>query len=287
MSVAGRPSVWVALSVLLLAVTPPEDPSSSGATLSDLAIIIAGLLAAREVLRRPAMARTVPAIGFYAIGAVTLVAAAVARNFPQNYVGGLRFVELFVLTPLAVMVGMRTRADALLVLGSLVGLGLVEGALGLFQFATGTGAGIGDESIRAVGTFGAYNIGTLAHLTALGVVICLSVVVVRTGRVRWIAAAAGTVMLLANLASLSRGAYVAVAVAVVVVLGVAGLPAAEAWSDTTLIATRASTTTTARPRAVIGSRRSHGGRWDGASSSTARSALRSGCRENRHPGVRS
>lgn len=221
LTVLGRPGTWIAVAVLLLALPTAGDASSSAAvTPSDLALVVAALLAAKELLRgrHLAMARSIPALGFLAIALMSLVAAAVARNFPDNLIGGLRFVELFLLAPVAVMVALRNRTDAAVVLGSVLGLGLFEGVLGLVQFATGTGAGIGAESIRAVGTFGAYNIGTLAHLTAMGYVICLAAAVVQRGSLRWWGAAGAAVFALANVAALSRGAWVAMALATVVVL---------------------------------------------------------------------
>lgn len=219
--IAGRPATWLAVAVLLLALAPAASSGGSAIALSDVAVFVAGLLAVRTVLqgRQLAVVRSVPAVGILAIATMGLIAAALASNFPTNLVGAVRYVELFLVTPLAVMVALRTRTDAFILLGALVGLGVGEGILGLYQFATGTGAGIGADSIRAVGTFGAYNIGTLAQITAVGAVICLSVVVVvRDGTVRAWAAGAGTVLLLANLASLSRGAWVALAFAVLVTL---------------------------------------------------------------------
>jgi O-antigen ligase len=220
-SAAGRPAAWLALALLLLAATPAAGSADSSVALSDVAVLVAGVLAVRSVLRSDglAVARSVPALGFLAITTMGLVAAALATNFPTNVIGAVRYVELFLVTPLAVMVALRSRTDAFILLGSLVGLGVGEGLLGLYQFATGTGAGIGADSIRAVGTFGAYNIGTLAQMTALGFVVCLAVVVVsRDAAIRAWAVAAATVLLLANLASLSRGAWVALAFAALVTL---------------------------------------------------------------------
>ncbi|MGY1805914.1 O-antigen ligase family protein [Blastococcus sp. SYSU D00669] len=218
---AGRPGTWVALTILLLAAAPAEGDSATAAIApSDLAIGVAALLAARVVLRghQLAVVRSVPALGFLAIAVLGVVAAVLAHNLPENLIGGVRFVELFFLTPLAVMVALRDRTDAAVVLGSVLGLAAVEGALGLFQFATGTGAGFGEEAIRAVGTFGAYNIGTLAHLTAMGFVICLAYAVVQRGAQRWWGAAGTVFFALANAAALSRGAWVAMALAALVVL---------------------------------------------------------------------
>ncbi|SOC47734.1 O-antigen ligase [Blastococcus aggregatus] len=215
---ALRPATWIAVAVLLLAVSPAATSGDSPIALSDVAVAVAGLLAVRTILRGEQLdvARSVPALGLLAIGTAGLIAAVLSHNVPTNVVGAVRYVELFLVAPLAVMVALRTRTDAFILLGALVGLGVGEGALGLVQFATGTGAGIGEDSIRAVGTFGAYNIGSLAQITAVGFVICLAVVVVQDGAFRAWAAAGATVLLLANLASLSRSAWVALAVAALV-----------------------------------------------------------------------
>src|SRR5947209_18707349 len=103
---APRPGTWLAVTLLLLAIAPPEDPSSTGATPSDLAIVVATLLAVRVVLRdgQLAIIRSVPAVGFLAIGTMSVVAAVLGTNYPQSLVGGIRFVELFLLTPVTVMV---------------------------------------------------------------------------------------------------------------------------------------------------------------------------------------
>ncbi|MBJ7452352.1 MAG: hypothetical protein JHC71_09745, partial [Blastococcus sp.] len=217
---AARPAAWIAVAVLLLAAVPAAGSGGSSLALSDVALAVAGVLAAWSVLRgeQVAVVRSVPAVGFLAIATMGLIAAALAHNFPTNVVGAVRYVELFLVAPLAVMVALRTRTDAVILLGALVGLGVGEGALGLVQFATGTGAGIGADSIRAVGTFGAYNIGTLAQLTAMGFVICLAVVIVQDGALRAWAAAAATLLALANIAALSRGAWVALAFAALVTL---------------------------------------------------------------------
>jgi O-antigen ligase len=217
---ARRPSAWTALAILLLAIADPGTSSGSSIAVSDVAVAIAGLLALLAVLRfdQLGVVRSVPALGFLAIGTMSVVAAVLATNFPTNVIGGIRLVELFFVAPLAVMVSLRTRTDAYILLGSLVALGVGEGVLGLVQFATGTGAGIGAENIRAVGTFGAYNIGALAQITALGFVVCLAVTVVQDGALRAWAAAAAAVLLLANIAALSRGAWVALAFAALVVV---------------------------------------------------------------------
>ncbi|WP_448611150.1 O-antigen ligase family protein [Geodermatophilus sp. URMC 60] len=216
----AQPSTWVALSILMLPVYSGASPLSPLATGSDLIIVVAIVLTGWTLLRgeRLDILRSVPAIGFLLLGTASLVVTALATNFPQNIVGGARFLELFVLIPLAVMTSLRRRADLLVVGGSIVALALVEGTIGLVQAATGTGAAIGTEHTRAVGTFGAYNIGALAGVTGVALVVCLAVATVRTGRLRWAALAGSLWLSLALLATLTRGAWVAATVAAVVVL---------------------------------------------------------------------
>jgi O-antigen ligase len=244
---AGRPSTWVVLAILAVPLGSQMAPSGATATPSDAALVMAALISLVAVLRGHVSplgahalrcARSVPAAGLLVLAVVSLVATLLATDFPGNVVGAVRFLEIFALGPFAVMVALRTRLDACLVVGSLVALALLEGAVGVWQYLTGHGAGINGESIRAVGTFGAYNILSLATLCGLGVLAALAVAVVVRGRLRLIAGAVAAGLTIPLFASLSRASYVAVvAVAVVVVsrgrprrllaaLAVAGLAAA-------------------------------------------------------------
>jgi O-antigen ligase len=146
------------------------------------------------------------------------VVALLARDYPNSLVGGVRFVELFCLVPLALMAALRTRTDAVVVIGGLLALGVVEGVDGLYQSATGTGALIGGTSIRAVGTFGAYNIAALADVSAMGLTVCLALGIVLHGRVRFWAFAGAAFFVLPLAFSLARSAWIAAAVAVILVI---------------------------------------------------------------------
>lgn len=243
----SRPSTWVALAVLAVPLGSQLAPSGATATPSDAALVMAALIAFVGLLRGTASplgvhalrcARSVPAAGLLVLGVVSLVAATVATDYPGNLVGAVRFLELCALAPFAIMTALRTRFDAVLVVGSLVLLAVFEGAVGVWQYLTGNGAGIDGESIRAVGTFGAYNIASLATLCGLGVLTALAVAVVLRGRGRFLAAAVAAALAVPLFASMSRASYVAVvAVAVLVVsrgrprrllaaLAIAGLTAA-------------------------------------------------------------
>ncbi len=218
--IALRPSTWVAITVLTITLVPSSASSGPSITVSDLALGVAIALAGVQLLKgtNAQVLCSVPALCFWVLGAVSLLLALVAPDFPQNLVGGVRFLELFCLVPIAVMVALRSRSDAHVVLGSIVGLAVVEGALGVVQALTGTGAEIGGESIRAVGTFGAYNIGALAGLCSLAFVICLALGVVLTGVPRWWALGTAAFLVLPLVFSLSRSTWVATAVAALIVV---------------------------------------------------------------------
>ncbi len=217
---AAEPSTWVALAVLALPFSSSSGPTAATVTPSDLLIVLAALVAGWTLLqgRQLAVVRSVAAVPLLVLAALTCAAGLVAGGFPGSMIGAARYVELFFLAPIAVMVALRTRRDAVVVVGSVVGLAVVEGAIGVFQTLTRTGASIGGEYIRAVGTFGAYNILALAELCALGLVVCLAFGVILSGWARWTALASAAGLAVPLALSLSRGAWVAAAVAVVVVI---------------------------------------------------------------------
>ncbi|WP_166509563.1 O-antigen ligase [Blastococcus sp. TF02-8] len=219
-AVVLRPSTWVAAAVISIALSSSSTGAGPLVTVSDLVLGVLVCVAALQLLRggNAAVVRSVPALLFGALGLISVGLALVAPNFPGNVVGGVRFLQLFCLTPIAVMVALRSRTDTRVVLGSVVGLAVVQGAVGIVQALTRTGAGIGGQPIRAVGTFGAYNIGALAGLCALGLLICLAWAVVLPGVRRWWAAAGAAFLVLPLAFSLSRSAWLATAVAAIVVV---------------------------------------------------------------------
>ncbi|SDF64641.1 O-antigen ligase [Blastococcus aurantiacus] len=216
----ARPSTWLAAALLSTSLQSASGPDGPPVSVSDLVVAVAVVLAGRELLHGEgrARARSVPAIGFWALGLVSAVTALAAQNFPDNVVGGVRFVQLFCLVPLTVLLAVRSRTDAQILLGGLLGLAFLQGGLGVVQAVTATGADIDGESVRAVGTFGAYDISAMAEITALGLVVCLALGVVLTGRARWWALGGAVFLALPLAFSLTRGAWVAAAVAAMVVV---------------------------------------------------------------------
>jgi O-antigen ligase len=217
---AAEPSSWLAAAVLALPASSGTGPGGSLATPSDLLLFGAVAAAARLVLRgeRKDVLRSVPAAGFLLLGLVSLLAAVVSPDLGSGLVGAVRSMELFFLVPVTVMVALRTRRDAVLVLGSIVLLAVLEGAYGLVQTVTRTGASIDGENIRAVGTFGAYNIAALAQLAAIALVICAAAAVVLRDRRRWVALGLAAFLALPLVLALSRGIWVGAAAAAALVL---------------------------------------------------------------------
>ncbi|RBY74827.1 hypothetical protein DQ239_18740 [Blastococcus sp. TF02-09] len=216
----ARPATWLAAALLSTSLQPASGPDGPPVSVSDLVVAVAVALAGRELLRGEGRgaARSVPAIGFWALGLVSALTALAAHDFPDNVVGGARFVQLFCLVPLAVLLAVRSRSDAYILLGGLLGLAFLQGGLGIVQAATGTGADIDGEAVRAVGTFGAYDISAMAEITALGLVVCLALGVVLSGRSRWWALGGAAFLALPLALSLTRGAWVAAAVAAMIVV---------------------------------------------------------------------
>jgi O-antigen ligase len=217
----GEPSSWVALAVLALSWSSPSGPAEGAqVTLSDLLLMAAAVSAGLQLLRGRgwSVVRSVPAVAFLVLASLTVLSAVLAPDFPESLVGAVRFAQVFLVVPLAVLVALRTRRDAVVVLGSIVLLAVVQGVIGVVQALTGTGALINGEPVRAVGTFGAYNIAMLAGLCALALVICLGVAVVRRGPERVVALVVAAFLVFPLTLSLSRAEWVGAAVGAAVVL---------------------------------------------------------------------
>ncbi len=215
-----RPSTWLAISVLLLPFGSAANATSQLVTPADLALLTAVAAAVLEVLRgrRMELARSLPALAFLLLGLTTSTIALLAVDARLGLVGAVRFMELFFLVPITFLIALRTHWDAVVLVGSLELLAVVEGTVGIAQRVTRTGAEIDGETIRAVGTFGAYNIAALATLTALATVIALAWGMALTGRIRWLCFALAGYLSVPMVLSLSRGVWVATAAGAFVVL---------------------------------------------------------------------
>jgi O-antigen ligase len=134
----------------------------------------------------------------------------------------VRFVQIFVLVPMAVLYAVRDRRDLRLVLAAFTAAALLEGGIGVQQYLTGTGASYAGGPQCAVGTFGAQDVMAMSGLVSFGLLAALGLAL-EARRERRPAAMRGWVLTALALAapltlSFSRGSWIASGVAVTLVL---------------------------------------------------------------------
>jgi O-antigen ligase len=225
-----RPAFLLAL-VMLLVLVPWRGGDEGGGTarlaLADVAAVglVVLVLVRAMVVGNGARLRSwvlLPmAAVFVACGAATVTAA----DGLTSLVGMARFVEIFIAIPLATYLTLERRSDLSLILGTFLAMGIGEGILGVYQFATGSGAGFGDAAIRAVGTFGAYEILSLSSVVTHALLVAVAVVIAGRGPGRALAAAAAAALAVPLAVSFSRGAWIAAVIAVLAMVTVANVRA--------------------------------------------------------------
>src|SRR6185312_13803753 len=105
-----------------------------------------------------------------------------------------------------------------LVAGSIVAVTVAEGMVGVYQSLTGTGATYGGQYVRAVGTFGADQVLALGAIIGYGLVVTLALGLASRGRSRILLLAASVFLVVPLGLTLSRGAWIATAGAVLILL---------------------------------------------------------------------
>ncbi|MFE6283376.1 O-antigen ligase family protein [Streptomyces sp. NPDC057877] len=215
------PVLPVVAVVALLAL--PHAPDG-GATPADVAsALLVGWCALRLLRQR---GRPLPRTAAVALGlpVAGLALAAMAAASPTAGLTGLaRYAQVFVLVPAAVLLLIRDRRDARLLAWAFVGLAGWQGAVGVHQYATGTGASYQGQQIRAVGTFGPQDVMGMASTVSVGVVCALGLALGSAPvRQRVVAACCATALLLPLALSFSRGAWIATVVTCAALLGLAG-----------------------------------------------------------------
>ncbi|MGK5501259.1 O-antigen ligase family protein [Streptomyces sp. URMC 125] len=211
--------------------TPDDVVGGGGATVADAASVLLVACAAVPALRA-LRTRTRPldavAAAVLAAPAVALALATVASRDPAASLAGFaRLLQVFVLVPAAVVLTLRSRRHLRLLAAALVAVALLQGAVGVHQFLTGTGASYQGEDIRAVGTFGPLDVMGMSTAVSCGIVIALAAGLAPppgTSRRRRAAALAAAAVLVVPLAlSFSRGAWISTAAACTAVLFLAGV----------------------------------------------------------------
>lgn len=204
----------------------PIAPSGEGGAniadaMSGLVVLCCAIRLVRT-RRRPLSATAALVLGLPVVG--ISVAAAGAADPGTGITGLTRYLQVFVLVPAAVLLLVRDRRDLRLLAWSFVALALWQGAIGVRQYVTGTGASYQGEDVRAVGTFGPTDVMGMATVVAFGVV-CAVALALGAGeaRQRSVAVLCALALLPPLALSFSRGAWIATAVACGAQLLLAGL----------------------------------------------------------------
>nr|WP_263173132.1 O-antigen ligase family protein [Streptomyces sp. SCSIO ZS0520] len=234
------PVVLLLALVALPAGGPFGSGDGSGGTLADAlsAVLVAGC-ALRLVrgARRPLSRLAALVLGLPVAG-IALAAAGAAGT--TGLTGMVRYLQIFVLVPAAVLLLVRDARDFRLVAWSFLGLALWQGAVGVHQYLTGTGASYMGSDVRAVGTFGPNDIMGMSTVVSYGLVCAVGLALGPGGAddagpgsrsdsgtwERWrrpLAAGCAVLLLVPLSLSFSRGAWIATVVALSVQLLMAGV----------------------------------------------------------------
>ncbi|MFF2572595.1 O-antigen ligase family protein [Streptomyces sp. NPDC058084] len=204
------------LAVIALLLVPGGGGGAQGGTggtgtVADAASGLLVLVCLVRVVRSGARPLTRTAAVVLGLPVLGVCLAAITSNDPGASLPGVaRYVQIFVLVPAAVLLSVRDRRDFAVVAWALVGLGLLQGAVGVVQYLTGTGASYQGEDVRAVGTFGATDVMGMATVVAYGLVIATGLALGGTaGRTRTVSLACAGALFVPLVLSFSRGAWIA------------------------------------------------------------------------------
>ncbi|MGW0864577.1 MULTISPECIES: O-antigen ligase [Streptomyces] len=217
---ALTPALPVMAVPALLALPRTPDGAGPADVLSGLVVVYCVIRLLRE-RRRPLSPVAAVVLGLPVVG---LALAAMGAFSAEAGLTGLgRYLQTFVLVPAAVLLLLRDRSGFRLVAWSFVGLGLCQGAVGVHQFVTRTGASYQGANIRAVGTFGPQDVMGMATAVSLGLVCAVGIALGRVSVRQRIAGAGCALVLMLPLAlSFSRGAWIATALTCTVQLVLTG-----------------------------------------------------------------
>ncbi|MEV0906288.1 O-antigen ligase family protein [Streptomyces hokutonensis] len=215
--------VIAVIALLGLPLAPGAGGAGPADAVSGLVVLYCGIRLLRE-RRRPLTPTAVAVMGLPVLG---LSIAAMGASSPGAGLSGLgRYLQIFVLVPAAVVLLVRDRRDFRVLAWSFVSLALWQGAIGVKQYVTATGASYQGEDIRAVGTFGPTDVMGMATVVSFGL-ICAVALALGLGRndvrQRAVATACAFALLLPLALSFSRGAWIATAATCALQLALAGL----------------------------------------------------------------
>ncbi|MFE4693841.1 O-antigen ligase family protein [Streptomyces sp. NPDC056749] len=225
---------WQVLPLVatVLFVALPGDGAGAGTVsgvpaadlLSGVAVLVCAVLLLHR-RRRPLSPAAAVVLGLPAVGLAlaTVTAADPVAALP----GFVRYLQIFVLVPAAVLLLVRDAQGFRTVAGSLVLLAVVQGATGVHQYVTGSGASYMGEDIRAVGTFGPGDVMGMATVVGYGLVAAtayaLRAPVGTPRRLRPWAPVTAALLVVPLALSFSRGAWIATAAGALAVIALTGL----------------------------------------------------------------
>ncbi len=219
------PPVLAVVAVVGLLALPVAPDGTGGAHPADAASALAVLYCAVRLVRgrrRPLSRTAAVVLGLPVFGLAVAAAGTLAPGAALTGLG--RYLQVFVLVPAAVLLLIRGRDDVRLLAWSMVGLAGWQGAVGVHQYLTGTGASYQGEQVRAVGTFGPQDVMGMATVVSLGLVCALGLALGQAPvRHRLYAAGCAPALLLPLALSFSRGAWIATAVTCAAQLLLAGV----------------------------------------------------------------
>ncbi|MET7825970.1 O-antigen ligase family protein [Streptomyces sp. NPDC005386] len=214
--------VVVVIALLGLPIAPGGEGGANIADAMSGVVVVGCAIRLVRARRRPLSATAAVVLGLPVVGIA--VAAAGAADPGAGITGLARYLQIFVLVPAAVLLSVRDRRDFRLLAWSFVGLALWQGAVGVQQYVTGTGASYQGEDVRAVGTFGPTDVMGMATVVAFGLVCAVALALgTSAARQRAVATACALALLLPLALSFSRGAWIATTVACGAQLVLAGL----------------------------------------------------------------
>ncbi|KOX37761.1 MULTISPECIES: O-antigen ligase family protein [unclassified Streptomyces] len=216
------------LAVIALLLVPGGGGAQGGTggtgTVADAASGLLVLICLVRVVRGGARPLTRTAAVVLGLPVLGICLAAITSNDPASSLPGVaRYVQVFVLVPAAVLLTVRDRRDFAVVAWTLAGLALFQGAVGVAQYLTGTGASYQGEDVRAVGTFGATDVMGMATVVSYGLVVVTGIALGSgPGRARTAALVCAGLLFLPLVLSFSRGAWIATVLACALQLLLAG-----------------------------------------------------------------
>nr|WP_251050800.1 MULTISPECIES: O-antigen ligase family protein [unclassified Streptomyces] len=212
---------------MLLAPVPAGDATASGKVgPADAASLLLVFVCAIQALRGRVRALTPLGALLLGLPAVGLAVATATAGDPYAALPGfVRYLQVFVLVPAAVVLLVRDAREFRLAGGCFVVLAVFQGAVGVLQYVTHTGASYQGADIRAVGTFGPGDVMGMATVVAYGLVVATAAALAPglPRRVRRISGACALVLVVPLVLSFSRGSWIATLGAAVLVMGLAGI----------------------------------------------------------------